>query len=330
MNVSVVIASYRTPSLTEASARSALASGARTVIVIDNASDDETLSRLAGIGDPRLRVLSNEVNLGFGAACNRGAREASADILLFLNSDAELNRLAASDMIAEVRRWEGRAIIGPRLVSESGKIQPSVLLPTPWEWTMRALGLNLIGRWGRKNAVLRSLLKRNRMAVEHGSARSATGPMDMKMVQGSCFVIGSEAFTELGGFDERFFMYFEDADLCRRAITAGMPVRYLPGAVVKHIGGASSGDWRFGNQHARSMRRYFEKWWGRPGGAVVPLLFWLRFVASAITFRPRTRRAFEAFRAATDSSPDRPMVAFAIESERHARPVTPGAPARTR
>ncbi len=71
------------------------------------------------------------------------------------------------------------------------------------------------------------------------------------MVSGACFAIGAAAFEEIGGFDERYFMYFEDADLCRRATAAGWPIRYLPDVVVDHVGGASSAvDYHFGPRHA--------------------------------------------------------------------------------
>jgi GT2 family glycosyltransferase len=125
------------------------------------------------------------------------------------------------------------------------------------------------------------------------------------MVSGACFAIGRQAFEELRGFDERFFMYFEDADLCRRASAAGMPIRYVPDAVVTHIGGASSSeDYHFGPYHARSMRQYLGKWYGPPGSALAIVLLWLRAVGFSVTFRPQAKRAWRALWAAlTDEDP---------------------------
>jgi GT2 family glycosyltransferase len=125
------------------------------------------------------------------------------------------------------------------------------------------------------------------------------------MVSGACFAIGRQAFEELRGFDERFFMYFEDADLCRRASAAGMPIRYVPDAVVTHIGGASSSEvYHFGPYHARSMRQYLGKWYGPPGSALAIVLLWLRAVGFSVTFRPQAKRAWRALWAAlTDEDP---------------------------
>ena len=123
--------------------------------------------------------------------------------------------------------------------------------------------------------------------------------LDTDMVSGACFAIGREAFLELGGFDERYFMYFEDADLCRRAARAGMAIRYVPSAVVTHVGGASSeGDYHYSPLYARSMRQYLEKWWGAPGAALAILLLWLRLVGHALVVHRGTGQAMAALRAA--------------------------------
>lgn len=119
--------------------------------------------------------------------------------------------------------------------------------------------------------------------------------------------IGRDAFWELGGFDERFFMYFEDADLCRRATAAGMPIRYVPSAVVIHIGGASSeGDYHFSPTHARALRQYVGKWYGPSGSALALILLWLRAVGMSLSLQGGAYRAWRAlWAAATDADPRR-------------------------
>ena len=110
--------------------------------------------------------------------------------------------------------------------------------------------------------------------------------------------MGREAFLELGGFDEDFFLYFEDADLCRRALRAGMAIRYVPDAVVTHIGGGSSSeDYHFGPRHARSMRIYLRKWYGLPGAALAVTLMFLRAVGFSVGAPRRAGRAWKAFAA---------------------------------
>jgi N-acetylglucosaminyl-diphospho-decaprenol L-rhamnosyltransferase len=299
-DVSVVIVTYRTPALTLASSQSAIDSGVAQVVVVDNASGDETLERLAALDSGNVEVIVNRSNQGFGSAANVGARHAVGDDLIFLNSDARLTGSALRPMLAELRGLEGRALIGPRLVQPDGTTQRSAgLLPGPLNLTIRALGIHAAGRRLGSLPVLGALVARTRLAREHLSAETATITMDTTMVSGACFAMGREAFWELGGFDERFFMYFEDADLCRRAAKAGMPVRFVPSAVVSHVGGASSeGDYHYSPLYARSMRQYLEKWWGTPGAALAVLLLWLRLVGHALVLHRGTGQAFAALRAA--------------------------------
>lgn len=301
MQASVLIVSYRTPDLTLAAARSGLGvPDVAEVIVIDNASGDDTLSRLESIADDRLRVIRHDTNVGYGAATNVAARVSTADALLIVNSDATVTEAATSELLLELIRMRGRALVGPRLVAPNGETQRSVgLLPARADLAIRALGLHVLAYQVARGPVLRRFLHRTHIAQEHRMAETAQQTIDTTMVSGACFAIGREAFWELGGFDERFFMYFEDADLCKRATAAGMPIRYVPSAVVTHIGGASSeGDYHFSPMHARSMRQYLEKWWGSPGAALAILLLWLRLIGHALVLHPGTGKALAALRAA--------------------------------
>jgi N-acetylglucosaminyl-diphospho-decaprenol L-rhamnosyltransferase len=302
----VVIVSYRTPDLTSAAARSALAAGADRVIVVDNRSGDDTPHLLRAIGDPRVVVVENPVNSGFGTAANIGARDVSADALLFLNSDAELTTEAADHLLAELARWRGRAIIGPRLVAPDGAVEHSAgLLPVPSDIAVRALGLHVIGWWLAALPVVGPLVRRTRFLREYASAEVAKEVFDTSFVSGACFAMGREAFQELGGFDEQYFMYFEDADLCRRATARGMAIRYVPSAVVTHVRGASTmGDYPFGPLRSRSMRQYLRKWYGLPGWALAIVLLWLRALRHSVGFHPGSKRAWRSFWAArSDEDP---------------------------
>lgn len=308
MTVGSVIVSYRTPHLTRQAAASALDAGMDEVTVLDNASGDDTVTILRAMDDKRLLVIQSETNAGFGTAANRGFATIRSDSVVFLNSDAQLSTTAKNRMLAELYRSGGGAIIGPRLVSPGGSIQPSAgLLPRPYDLALRAVGLHTVGRWMAEVPVLGRHVRRMRLVREYGSAPSANATIQTDMVSGACFAIGREAFEALGGFDERFFMYFEDADLCRRAAAAGLPIRYVPDAVVTHIGGASSSDdYHFGPFHARAMRQYLGKWYGPTGSSLAMLLLWLRAVAFTIALRPGMRRAWRAWWAALrDTDPRR-------------------------
>ena len=296
--LAVVVVSYRTPELTASAAQSGLDSGAEAVVIIDNASGDDTLHRLRP--DGRLSVLENARNQGFGEAANLAARSVNAQHLIFLNSDATLTAEATSAMLTELDRLGERAIVGPRLVGIDGEIQRSAgLLPAPLDLAMRALGLHAIGRKLAGVRCVGAVMRRSRIMTEYSSAQTAHEPIDTTMVSGACFAISQSAFHELDGFDERFFMYFEDADLCRRAATAGMAIRYVPAAVISHVGGASSSeDYHFGPLHARSMRQYLGKWYGPAGSALALILLWLRAAALTIALQPQAGRSRRAFWAA--------------------------------
>ena len=295
----MIVVSYRTPSLTVAAVQSAVAAGAHQVVVVDNDSGDGTIALLAAMDEARLLVVERADNEGFGVAANAGAKRATADILIFLNSDATLTPPTIAALRDEVARFDGQCVAGARLVDPEGMVQPSAgLLPAPADLTVRALGIHAIVQFLRRAPVFNLLVGRSRLAVEYSSALVASEPFDTSSVSGACFAIGRKAFGAVR-FDERFFLYFEDADFCRRAGEAGMRIRYVPAAVVPHIGGASSSeDYHFGPAHARSMRQYLEKWYG-PAGAVLALaLLWLRAMGFTLALRPQAGRAWKALHAA--------------------------------
>jgi N-acetylglucosaminyl-diphospho-decaprenol L-rhamnosyltransferase len=307
--ISVLIVSYRTPLLTVSAAASALAlEDVRQVIVVDNASGDETGARLHALQDDRVEYVLNPTNAGYGHAANAAAVRATCDVILFLNSDAQINQRAATALVEEVDRHGGRCIAGARLVSADGSIQRSAgLLPAPSDLAVRALGLHHVARGVTGWPVIGRLVRGNRLAREYDLALDSTGPISTTMVSGAVCAMGRAAYSEIGGFDEDFFLYFEDADLCRRALRAGMAIRYLPQAVVTHIGGASSGeDYHFGPRHARSMRLYLSKWYGRPGLIMALGILCLRAVGMTLGLRRGARRAWQAWWAALrDEDPRR-------------------------
>jgi N-acetylglucosaminyl-diphospho-decaprenol L-rhamnosyltransferase len=299
--VSIIIVSFETCELTLRAVQSALGSmGGGEVIVVDNASTDGTSATLQRLDEPRLTVEQSHVNGGFGVAANRGAHRAKEPILMFLNSDAELSRESLALLVDEVVSRDGRCLAGPRLVDTTGATQRSAgLIPQPSDLVIRALGLYAVARAMTHVPVISRLILRSRIAREYSTAETATGPVDTSMVGGACFAIGREVFLDLGGFDEQFFMYFEDADLCRRATKGGIPIHFVPEAIVRHIGGGSSSeDYHFGPMHARSMRQYLAKWYGAPGASLALALLSLRLIGFALTLRPSTGRAWAALRAA--------------------------------
>ncbi|MBW3556573.1 MAG: glycosyltransferase family 2 protein, partial [Actinobacteria bacterium] len=181
------------------------------VVVVDNASGDEApdLAERAGA-----TVVRNPTNRGFAAAANQGARMGSGDALLFLNPDAVVDRADLSTLLATLAGDPALGAVGPRLVSPHGHEQRAWWpFPSPLATWAEALGLHRL--W-------------------HGAGKEAPG-----FLVGACLLARRAAVEEVGGFDERFWLYGEDADLCRRLWNAGWSVRLVPDATALHIGGAS-------------------------------------------------------------------------------------------
>jgi GT2 family glycosyltransferase len=293
---SVIVVNFRTPELTERAVRSAIREGADQVIVVDNGSDDGSANALKSLADRRVEIIQSVTNVGFGAAANMGALRASADWLIFLNSDAELQAGALAPMVQELTHRR-RVVVGPQVVNVDGSVQRSAgMLPRPLDLTIRAMDLHLIARAVVRLPVIGRLADRTPLGREY-AASTNTETVDVSMVSGSCFGIGEADFHALGGFDDRYFMYFEDADLCRRASLAGMRIRFVPAARVQHkVAASTEADWHFGPLHGPSMVVYLRRWHGRPGGWLALTLLVLRAVAQTILARPGAIRARAAAR----------------------------------
>ncbi|HVM06426.1 MAG TPA: glycosyltransferase [Acidimicrobiales bacterium] len=182
------------------------------VVVVDNASTDASAEVAASQG---ATVIRNTANLGFARAANQGAARGDGELILFLNPDASIVARDLEELIEHLGAAPARAVVGPRLVAPDGREQrawwPFPSAPRAWA---EALGLLRLGG-GR--------LDRHREGF----------------VVGACLLVRRDVFEQLGGFDERFWLYGEEADLCRRVRDAGWEVALVAGAVAEHVGGAS-------------------------------------------------------------------------------------------
>lgn len=182
-------------------------------IVVDNASIDGSATMVEH-EFPQMRLVRNDKNLGFGAACNRGLREVETDYALLLNPDTRFEADPLPRLIQTLDEYPDAAIVGCRLISSDGVTQRSAR---------------------RFPSARRSL--RNAIAWPY-RAPSSLGDVDY--VDGALMLGRTSALRAIGGFDERFFLYVEDADLCRRLHHRGWRVLYDPGVYVVHLGGGSA------------------------------------------------------------------------------------------
>ena len=287
---SAVIVHYRTLAETLHAARAVAATApAAEIVVVDNASDDG-IERLLADQVPSARVLTEEVNRGFGAGCNRGARETSRPYLLFLNSDAYVKAGALAALEAALDGERRPAAVGPRLVHADGSLQRSVRrLPTPWRIFCESSGLAFLSG-GRRPFEGHTATRQ-----DHSRQRAVDALM------GAAILVRREALEDAGGFDEAFFLYAEETDLMARWRKRRWTLLYEPRAEVVHEGGRSGGDALFGQLHA-SLVRYAGKHHGRAAarfsGAVLDAGAAVRYAAALVTPGPRGRVRRTRYRSA--------------------------------
>jgi hypothetical protein len=201
------------------------------VIVVDNDSLDDSLTVVEANGADlpfSLSIIRNPTNLGFGAACNQGAKQAESEYLLFLNPDTALFADTLSKALAYMQDPANArvGICGVQLLDEQGRVSRSCArFPSARRFLAHALGVDrLFPQLGHFMA-----------DWDHRQTR------EVDQVIGAFFLVRREMFEALGGFDERFFVYFEEVDLSRRARNAGWRSVYLADAQAFHVGGGTSG-----------------------------------------------------------------------------------------
>jgi len=295
--VCAVIVHFRTPEATlEAAGAVARTTPGTEIVVVDNASGDSIGGRLAAHASSA-RLVAESSNRGYGAACNRGARESRRELLLFLNSDAVVQPDAVEALVATLDSDPQAAMVGPRLENPDGTFQPSILrLPTLWRVFCESSGLAIL-------AGGRGSLRGHSATREDHSRKRA-----VECVKGAALLVRRTAFEEVGGFDESFFLYAEESDLCARLRQRGWKVLFAPTARVVHRGGVSAGDALFG-QLNDSLAVYVARHQGKLAGIAARVVLRAgsaaRYALSLVTPGERGRIRRSRYRAALAGPPRR-------------------------
>ncbi len=256
LELAVVVISYRTPAALRrclASLPAGSAAPLEEVLVIDNASCDGSAA-LVRQGFPSARLLENHRNLGFARAVNQALAATRAPHLLVLNADIEVLPGSIDRLAEHLERTPHAGLAAGALIGAEGELQPSCRR----FYTGRAILLRRtpLGRLWPDHPALRQHLM---LDWDHAS------PRVVDWVQGACLLLRRRAALEVGGLDERFFLYFEDVDLCRRLALAGWEVWYVPAARFLHgYARASVRPGLAAVHHLTSGVRYWLKWHG-PG-----------------------------------------------------------------
>ena len=223
------------------------------VIVVDNASSDGSPAAIRA-AFPRVRLIENEDNAGFGAANNQAMSGACGDFFLLLNSDAFPQPGAIPALLAHLRAHPEVGLVGPRLLNPDGTLQLSCFrFPSP------------IGIWS-ENLWLSALLP-NHPVFGYYRRWAHDEERRVDFVIGACLLVRRAVCLEVGGFDEDFFMYQEETDWQRRMRDRGWHIGFTPAAQVTHLGGASgaSEKARVNGHFFESLERYLWKHYGAAG-----------------------------------------------------------------
>lgn len=194
-----------------------------TVVVDNDSAEPPELP--AGV-----HLIRNKENLGFARAHNRGIAASTGDLLVLINPDTVVER----DFFRSLEEFFGEnprvGVAGPKILDSEGQLQLSA---------RREISA-LSGLLGRTSLLTRLFPKSSLVKSQFPAVTDQTHPSSVDWVSGACMVVRRDTLREIGCLDERFFMYFEDADLCRRARAAGWLVYYLPHIEIIHQTGASS------------------------------------------------------------------------------------------
>lgn len=251
--LSVIIVSWNCrPALERCleSLRPALAGVPAEIIAADNGSADDTVEWLCRQA-PDVRVLAFPENLGYAATANRAARLARGEYLWFLNPDTTVEPDAVTALLRTMTEHPRAGAAGPQLLMADGRPYPLSARRFPTLWT------ELLEKAGLRGPSF------SRLALMLGDETA-----EVPAVSGAAVCVRRSAWEEVGGFDERYFLYAEDMDICQTLRAAGWEIYYVGRARVMHQGGGSSAlcPEEAGIHALVSLLRYFRKRHGRPAG----------------------------------------------------------------
>jgi N-acetylglucosaminyl-diphospho-decaprenol L-rhamnosyltransferase len=253
--IGAVVVDHDAGALLEGCVRSVLEEGADTVVVVENGKAGSVTAALrdllATTPPPPVRVVRPGRNVGFGAGVNRGLAAlaggtAAPEWVLVSNADLLVHHGALERLRVALEAHPAWALVGPRIFTEQGAVYPSV---RHFPSFVDAAGHALLAQFRPDNPFTR----RYNPGPPEGAV---VAPADW--VSGSCFLARRDALEELGGFDEAYFMYLEDVDLCWRAHQGGWGIGFAGTAEVTHVQGASTArhPYRMMVAHHRSALRF--------------------------------------------------------------------------
>lgn len=290
-DVLAVVVSYNPGGDLEPCVRSLLAGGVGEVVVADNGSVDGAVDALERLVLPGVRIVRTGGNHGYGGGANRGAAGVTGRPVLVSNADLVVSEGAIDALVERLDEEPDLGIVGPRLRNTDGSVYVS---GRPFPSMADAFGHAFLGLVWKENPWSKRYLLTG-WDRETGS--------DVDWISGAFLLVRAEVWEALGGFDERFFMFMEDVDLCWRTHRAGWRVAMEPAAEVVHVIGAARArhPYRMVAEHHRSMWR-----WSRARFAG-----WRTWLLGPVALALVLRALLVMLAVRTGRSPDRPETAGA-------------------
>lgn len=212
------------------------------VFVIDNNSDDGSAAMVQN-SYPQVNLLALDKNIGFGSANNIAIDKTTADYIFLLNPDSQISRHFLKDVLSYMNAHPEIGMLAPKIYNQDGTLQESIRR-TP-DFKSQALVLLKLINVLPNNKILSRYLYRD---FDYNKEQS------VEQIKGAAMLIRKNVFDQIGKFDERFFLWFEEVDLCKRAKDAGILIKYFPKAYVIHQGGKS-----FSRESTLRKQLYFNK-----------------------------------------------------------------------
>lgn len=191
------------------------------LVIVDSYSTDETVDILKKFGKKIILIESPE-NIGFGKGSNLGIANSTGEYVLFLNPDTRVYKNTLRDLLKFLEEHPSIGLVAPALIQQGGSFQPSVRkLPT---------------LWGAFQEYYLGVKRAYEAYIPEGKV-----PIQVESVVGASMMMRRDVYKKSGGFKEKFFMYYEDLDLCRTFAKMGLKIYYLPEVKIEHkVGGSFS------------------------------------------------------------------------------------------
>lgn len=223
------------------SLEASVASSTYEIIIVDNASSDNTVQKVKNFGSQKVHLIQNDRNLGFTKATNQGIKISTGRNILWLNTDTILKPGALHELCVFLDSNPQAGIVGPKVLNSNGTFQPQCRRGAPTPWTALSHMMRLDNIFPRHTSISKYLL----------SSLPENKRAEVDAVSGCCLMTRRCVWNNVGLLDEDYFGFGEDLDWCLRAKKAGWKVWYHPESVIVHLKGQ-------GGVHAKP----YHKLWG--------------------------------------------------------------------